>query len=62
MDDLIKALESLVDQSSIEDVLACLSNVCLLKAEHVRTNWQDENTAKYWEFISTRLIHLMDEK
>lgn len=42
-------LEDIVDSASLEEVLAALSNMCFEKAEHVRTNWQDEPLAKAWE-------------
>ena len=55
MDELIEALEKLIDASSIENVITSLADVCLLKAEHLRTNWQDKNTAEYWEKIANKL-------
>jgi hypothetical protein len=43
------ALESLIDQSTLPEVLADLAHVCGEKAEHLRANWQDEVTARQWE-------------
>lgn len=41
-------LESLVDEDSLSDVLNVLVNICEGKAEHLRSNWQDEAAAKLW--------------
>lgn len=42
-------LEALVDKYAIDGVASVLEQICYEKAEHVRTNWQDENLAKEWE-------------
>ena len=42
-------LESIVDSTSIEDVVEALSQICYAKAEHVQSNWQDYVLAKVWE-------------
>lgn len=44
-----ETLEMLVDKHSLSNVLALLESICHEKAEHVRTNWQDESLAKAWE-------------
>lgn len=43
------ALEDLVDRCGISGVLYMLSEVCALKAEHVRSNWEDEPIARDWD-------------
>lgn len=48
-DELRQALEALVDESSVADLLDELSCVCFVKAEHVRANWQDSALARSWE-------------
>jgi hypothetical protein len=40
---------SLVDSCGLQNILNALFNVCADKAEHIRTNWQDELLAKAWE-------------
>ena len=52
-----ESLESLVDRApdGIEDVLAMLSEICSDKAEHLRDNWQDKESAKYWIRMSNRI-------
>jgi hypothetical protein len=42
-------LESIIDGSTLADVLNAISEICYEKADHIRTNWQDANTAKVWE-------------
>jgi hypothetical protein len=42
-------LETLVDKTSVVDVLRALADVCYAKSEHIRTNWQDDILAKLWE-------------
>ncbi len=52
---LYEALENTVDQSSLAEVLSGLADVCQLKADHLRANWQDDVTARNWE-LSGKLI------
>lgn len=47
--DIVEALESLVDRSTLLDVMTALELVCYEKAEHIHANWQDENMAKVWQ-------------
>jgi hypothetical protein len=49
------ALEAILDQTDIKQVVLMLARICNEKADHVRSNWQDENLAKTWEFNSRRL-------
>lgn len=42
-------LESLLDQTSIQQVVLMLARICNEKADHVRSNWQDDGLAKAWE-------------
>lgn len=48
-DELIEALETLVDKHTLREVVDALSLVCTLKAEHIEDNWQDIRTASVWE-------------
>jgi hypothetical protein len=48
-EDLEAQLESLVDQTSLLSVLETLTDICHGKAEHLRSNWQDNTAAKAWE-------------
>jgi hypothetical protein len=42
-------LEGLIDKYDLNSVLQGLFNICHLKAEHLRSNWQDKKAAKEWE-------------
>lgn len=53
MTNITETLESLIDQTSLLDVLVGLELVCAEKAKHVRINWQDEALAKLWDRAST---------
>ena len=41
-------LEGFVDTYGLARVIRELSTICDVKAEHILTNWQDENNAKTW--------------
>ena len=48
METLAWQLERLIDRSSLPMVLEALAAVCGEKADHVRTNWQDNALATVW--------------
>lgn len=43
------ALEAILDRYSVRAVLEALAGICFDKADHVRTNWQDDITARAWD-------------
>jgi hypothetical protein len=45
---LANELERLADKHGISKLLFALVEVCHAKAEHLRSNWQDERNAKNW--------------
>jgi hypothetical protein len=47
--DTVEALEALVDKHGLLHILTGLEIMCGEKAEHVRSNWQDETLAKAWD-------------
>lgn len=53
--ELIRALEPLVDRTSLSDVVLALARVCNEKAEHIATNWQDAGLARVWDRAAGRL-------
>ena len=53
----IDALEAMIDQHGLDTVVLALSHICDEKAEHIRTNWQDENLADKWEALAGYLQH-----
>jgi len=46
--EILDALETIVDHSSICEVVENLAHICYEKAEHLEMNWQDHETAKLW--------------
>jgi hypothetical protein len=49
-------LETILDASTLQDVLRTLTNICDEKAEHLASNWQDTDTARDW----TRAARLVE--
>lgn len=49
-----EVIEEFMDRPTVNvsGVLLSLINVCMLKAEHIRHDWQDEETAKTWEKVA----------
>lgn len=58
----VETLESMVDSHGIVIVTRLLAEVCRLKAEHIRENWQDEQLAKAWDVDAKRLDMAADGK
>lgn len=48
-------LEALVDKNGVATVLACLRQVCLDKAEHSWTNWQDQTLSNVWTQLASKV-------
>jgi len=53
-------LEEMIDQSSLNDLLEMLAEVCHEKADHLRSNWQDEAAARDWERLGNRVSKLVE--
>jgi len=51
----IEQLEKLVDTYSLAQVVEALATIASEKADHIRSNWQDEHMAKCWERAAIRL-------
>ena len=47
--DITEQLETIIDSHSLSHVVAGLILICEQKAEHLRTNWQDDSMAKTWD-------------
>lgn len=45
----METLETMMDRASLTDILWALEQIALEKADHVRSNWQDERMANFWE-------------
>ncbi len=52
---LINRLEAEVDATCFHDVVEALVEVCRLKAEHLRSNWQDIPSSQAWNRRAGRL-------
>lgn len=48
-------LEALIDATSLRAVVAAIAEIARDKAEHIRTNWQDNITAQAWDMSANRL-------
>lgn len=55
-------LESMIDRCGLAETLNGLANICLNKAEHIITNWQDRQTASHWTSAATDLQDLARNK
>lgn len=44
-------IKAMLDSMSVSDVLRIMSQVCYEKAESLRANWQDPETAREWEKV-----------
>jgi hypothetical protein len=53
--DLEDVLESIVDQTGLAGTIEALATVCVAKAEHLKSNWQDAVAARPWTRIAFRL-------
>jgi len=42
-------IESIIDHKGIAAMLNAMANICHEKAQHIRENWQDDETAKVWD-------------
>jgi hypothetical protein len=54
-------MEDIVDQYGLSEVLYWLQQICQDKADHLRTNWQNENSAADWEARYDLLYNTMEE-
>lgn len=44
-----ETLEQYIDMHGLAFVLAGIASVCRDKADHIRSNWQDEPSAARWD-------------
>ena len=51
-------VEQLVDTLTLPVLLAMLGEVCEEKADHIRTNWQDEALAGFWDDAASAIVAL----
>ncbi len=48
-------LETLIDSSSLADVLETLAEIADGKAQHIAENWQDRSLAAQWNRAASRI-------
>jgi hypothetical protein len=54
-------IEAIIDTSSANYVLNSIVQIAWGKADHLRTNWQDESAAKEWEKLASKLETVADK-
>jgi hypothetical protein len=47
-----RALEDILDRYNLSTVILELSWIGVIKAQHIRDNWNDENLARAWDKAS----------
>lgn len=57
---IMDALEPLVDAADVSSVLLALGRVCNEKAEHLRINWQDNISANAWDRLAARIDRIAE--
>lgn len=53
-------LEEAIDHFGMSGLLMRLGSICNEKAEHIVSNWQDEDLAECWFNVGTMLDDLSD--
>lgn len=51
----LDTMEAMVDKYSLSGVVESLAHIANEKGDHLRTNWQDNETAKEWERAAAAL-------
>ncbi len=54
-------LEEQIDSCGLQSVVEALSEICTLKCDHLRHNWQDDQTARAW-FDAAKLLDVAASK
>lgn len=57
-EELQQELERIIDRTTLAQVCEALARISHAKAEHVRSNWQDNALARCWERAAGRLMTL----
>lgn len=47
--------EQMIDDGGLSNVIDALAKVCWAKGEHLRSAWQDEQSAHAWERMAGKL-------
>lgn len=54
-------LEALIDRHDLARVIDALAEVCGEKADHLRENWQDNESAEVWESARVKVEALASD-
>lgn len=57
---LSEELEALIDLLGLESVLSSIASICLEKADHIESNWQDASLSKCWETASGKISRVFN--
>ena len=49
------ALEAMVDEVGIANVLYALAQISRLKSQHLQENWQDVQSAQWWDARAAKI-------
>ena len=53
-------IEDAIDSRGLRGVLDIISQICYEKADHLRSNWQDEVTAREWDDMGKQVDRFAD--
>jgi hypothetical protein len=53
-----RALEDLIDSHQLDAVLDMIATICIEKADHLTSNWQDSGAAKCWTKAANSISRL----
>ena len=49
-------IETIIDDEELTGLMDLVSEICSLKADHIRQNWQDETTANHWDGLAAGFL------
>ena len=53
MDAVKEQIEAIMDKHGVVRTLEMIAEICAEKADHLRSNWQDDVSATEWDLISS---------
>lgn len=56
-----RLIEQLIDMLGTDQLLHGIAQVCFEKAEHIRTNWQDQELAQLWDKRADKITSLANK-
>lgn len=59
--EMMDQIEAMIDAHKVDGVLDIIADICQQKAEHLRSNWQDENAAKSWDRDARKIANVKIE-